>query len=112
MVEMQPKSDAALLREYVEHGAEAPLGEIAARHTDLVYAAAWRQVGSPDWARDVAQGVFTDLVRKATVLARKANDRQSLAGWLYGSTRHAALIGKSERTYVRCYSFETTSNFQ
>ncbi|MGA2866972.1 MAG: sigma-70 family RNA polymerase sigma factor [Verrucomicrobiota bacterium] len=90
MVKMQAKSDAALLREYVEQGAELALGQVVARHTDLVFAAAWRQVGSPDLAHDVAQSVFTDLVRKAPSLVRKGKASQSLAGWLYRSTRYAA----------------------
>ena len=56
------KSDAQLLREYAEQRFESAFGEIVARHTDLVYSTALRQVGSPDLARDVAQCVFTDLV--------------------------------------------------
>ena len=39
MGEMQPLSDAQLLRDYAERGAEAAFAEIVARHTDLVYSA-------------------------------------------------------------------------
>ena len=89
--EMSEASDAQLLREYVEHGNEAAFREIVVRHTDAVYAAALRQVLSPDLARDVAQSVFTDLARKAPSLLRTLDARASLLGWLYRSTRFAAL---------------------
>ncbi len=88
---MSEASDAQLLREYVEHGNEAAFHEIVARHTDAVYSAAFRQVISPDLARDVAQNVFTDLARKAPSLSRTLEARASLLGWLYRSTRFAAL---------------------
>lgn len=88
---MQTNSDAELLREYSEQGHEAAFAEIVSRHTDLVYSAALRQVASPDLARDVAQGVFIDLARKAPALVRKTESGPSLVGWLYRSTRFAAL---------------------
>jgi RNA polymerase sigma factor (sigma-70 family) len=88
---MQNKSDAQLLRAYVESGQETAFREIVTRHSDLVYSAALRQVNSPDLARDLAQGVFTDLARKARPLADKLADDSSLVGWLYRSTRFAAL---------------------
>ena len=40
MGEMQPLSDAQLLRDYAERGAETAFAEIVQRHTDLVYSAA------------------------------------------------------------------------
>jgi RNA polymerase sigma factor (sigma-70 family) len=89
--EMQEQSDASLLQEYAEHGAENAFGEIVIRHTDLVYSAALRQVGSPDLARDIAQSVFTDLARKAPALARKLGKDEAIVGWLYRSTRYAVL---------------------
>jgi DNA-directed RNA polymerase specialized sigma24 family protein len=69
MGEMQPKSDAQLLREYAESGSESAFTELVTRHTDLVYSAALRQVPSSDLARDVAQNVFTSLARDARTLA-------------------------------------------
>ncbi len=90
MGEMPAKTDAQLLRDYAERGSEAAFGELVARHTDLVYSAAWRQVGSPELARDVAQSVFTDLARKARPLACQTSDGESLLGWLYRGTRFAA----------------------
>lgn len=88
---MHEKSDAQLLREYAEHGNEAAFREIVVRHTDLVYSSALRQATSADLARDVAQSVFTDLARKAQSLARTLDENASLLGWLYRSTRFAAL---------------------
>jgi RNA polymerase sigma factor (sigma-70 family) len=89
--EMSNASDAQLLRDYVEHGREAAFRDIVVRHTDAVYSAALRQTGSPDLARDVAQSVFTDLARKASSLVRTLDANASLLGWLYRSTRFAAL---------------------
>ena len=91
MGEMTEASDAQLLRDYADHGQEAAFREIVVRHTDAVYSAALRQVSSPDGARDVAQSVFTDLARKAPTLVRTLDTNASLLGWLYRSTRFAAL---------------------
>jgi RNA polymerase sigma factor (sigma-70 family) len=91
MGEMQNKSDAQLLRDYAQYGDEAAFREIVTRHTDLVYSAALRSVNSSDLACDIAQSVFTDLARKARPLASKLAEDASLVGWLYRSTRFAAL---------------------
>ena len=88
---MQKKSDIQLLRDYAEHGHEAAFREIVSRHADVVYASALRQAGSPDLARDITQSVFTDLARKARSLAGTLTGDASLLGWLYRSTRFAAL---------------------
>ncbi|HAO80486.1 MAG TPA: hypothetical protein DCQ92_16255 [Verrucomicrobia subdivision 3 bacterium] len=89
MVEMHEKSDVQLLRDYAEDGHEAAFRELVTRHADFVFTAALRQVNSPDLAGDIAQGVFTDLARKARPLAEQMPG--SLAGWLHRSTRYAAL---------------------
>ncbi|TAK91642.1 MAG: sigma-70 family RNA polymerase sigma factor, partial [Verrucomicrobia bacterium] len=90
MGEMHDQPDAQLLRAYAERGAEATFAEIVARHTDLVYSAALRQVYSPDLARDVTQSVFTDLARKARTVCANLSPEASLVGWLYRGTRFAA----------------------
>jgi RNA polymerase sigma factor (sigma-70 family) len=90
MGEMHDQSDAQLLCDYAENGAEAAFAEIVARHTDLVYSAALRQVYSPDLARDVTQSVFTDLARKARTVSASLSPQASLVGWLYRGTRFAA----------------------
>ena len=94
--EMPNKSDAQLLREYAAHGDEPAFGEIVARHTDLIYSAALRQGGSPEAAREIAQGVFIDLARKARALAGSLTADASLAGWLYRGTplRRAELVAR------------------
>jgi DNA-directed RNA polymerase specialized sigma24 family protein len=86
---MQEQSDVQLLRDYATSADEAAFREIVARYTDLVYSAALRQVTSSVLAREIAQNVFTDLARKARQLA--ASRPSSLVGWLYRSTRFAAL---------------------
>src|SRR6266516_4718447 len=88
---MQPKSDAQLLREYAENGAESAFAEIVARHTNLVYSAALRQVESPDIAAEVAQSAFIGLARGARSLSRKLAENASLAGWLCRSARNISL---------------------
>src|SRR5436853_7756560 len=88
---MQIKPDAQLLREYAAQRSEPAFAEIVARHTDLVYSAAWRQAGSPELAREIAQSVFTDLARKARSLTGKLREDSSLVGWLYRGTRYAGL---------------------
>src|SRR5208282_4196298 len=88
---MQTQSDAWLLREYAEHGKESAFAEIAARHTNLVYSAALRQVDSPDLAAEVAQQAFIGLARGARALSRKLAEDASLAGWLCRSARNLSL---------------------
>ncbi|HZQ46895.1 MAG TPA: sigma-70 family RNA polymerase sigma factor, partial [Verrucomicrobiae bacterium] len=88
---MQEKSDAQLLHDYAGNGQEAAFREIVTRHTDLVYSAALRQVDSPDLAGDIAQSVFVDLARKAKPVGERLAANASVVGWLYRSTRYAAL---------------------
>jgi RNA polymerase sigma factor (sigma-70 family) len=88
---MQLLSDAQLLEQYAREGSEAAFGEIVARYADLVYSAALRQLRSPEAARDVTQTVFIDLARKSSSLAHKLPANGSIVGWLYRSTRFAAL---------------------
>ena len=87
MGEMQETSDAQLLRDYAGHGTESAFREIVTRHADFVYSAALRQVNSSDLARDLTQGVFCDLARKARQVAEKMTGDSSLAGWLGLSDR-------------------------
>jgi RNA polymerase sigma factor (sigma-70 family) len=100
---MPEKSDAQLLQDYAHKRDEGAFRTLVTRHTDLVYSAALRQVSSSDLAADVAQSVFVDLARKAGVLCQKLSANASLVGWLYRSTRFAALnqIRDSNRRVVR-----------
>ena len=88
---MQTKSDVQLLREYGEGRNEAAFTEIVARHTDLVYSAALRQVNDQEVARDVVQGVFAALARAAQALCRGRDEGACLAGWLCRTTRNISL---------------------
>ncbi len=77
--------DHELLREYAETGDEAAFAEVVQRYLRLVYSTAFRLLaGDAHLAEDVAQGVFTDLARKARVLS----GHETLAGWLHTSTRY------------------------
>ena len=89
--EMQAMSDAQLLREYAEQGAEGAFAEIVARHTNLVYSAAARQMESPDMAAEITQRVFIALARGARTLSRRLAEDASLAGWLCRSARNMSL---------------------
>ena len=91
MGEMQPKSDAQLLREYAGLGAESSFAEIVSRHTNLVYSAALRQVDSPAVAAEIAQSVFIGLARGAQTLSPRLAADASLAGWLCRSARNLSL---------------------
>jgi len=81
------QEDGQLLRRFVDDHSEAAFTELVNRHVNLVYFAALRRLGGDrHLADDVAQSVFADLARKATLL----KDRTVLTGWLYTSTRFAA----------------------
>lgn len=80
--------DAGLLRRYAATRSEEAMAELVRRHIGLVYHAALRLCGGDHHrAEDVAQTVFTDLARKAA----KLGGHTSLTGWLYTSTRYAAV---------------------
>ncbi len=79
--------EGQLLRRFAEAGDEAAFRELVARHLDLVYSAALRQLnGDTHLAEDAAQTVFADLARKARSLPRGV----VLTGWLYEAARFAA----------------------
>lgn len=80
--------DSELLRSYAANHSGPAFAELLRRHLNLVYSAALRRSGGdPHRAAEIAQQVFISLARHAGALSRHA----ALVGWLYTSTRNAAL---------------------
>ena len=79
--------DMALLREYATSRSEDAFAELVSRRIHFVHSAALRQVRDPHLAEEVTQAVFVILAQKA----RKISDKTVLAGWLFRTTRFAAL---------------------
>lgn len=80
-------TDLELLKQYAELGSEDAFASLVGKYTNLVYSAAWRQMGNPQDAEDVSQVVFMILSRKATVIGT----RTILPVWLLRTTRFVAL---------------------
>jgi RNA polymerase sigma factor (sigma-70 family) len=80
------KTDAQLLREYVQSKSPDAFAELAARHAHWVYSSALRRVRNPHLAEDVAQAVFIILAQKAS----KLRPDVPLNAWLFQVTRHAS----------------------
>jgi RNA polymerase sigma factor (sigma-70 family) len=83
--------DAELLQRFAGTQSEEAFTELARRHLGLVYHSALRRVNqNTALAEEVAQAVFLSLARESARLSEKIGDGQTLAGWLYVATRHAA----------------------
>ena len=84
---MQATDEMALLREYATGNSEAAFETLVSRRVGFVYSAALRQVRDPYLAEEVTQAVFIILAQKAGRISGKT----ILAGWLFRTTRFAAL---------------------
>jgi RNA polymerase sigma factor (sigma-70 family) len=84
---MQAMDDMALLREYAAGNSEAAFETLVLRRVDFVYSMALRQVRDPHLAEEVTQAVFIILAQKAG----RISGQTILAGWLFRTTRFAAL---------------------
>lgn len=79
--------DLELLRLYVENHSEEAFSELAGRHVQLVYSAAFRRLnGDGHAAKDVTQEVFRQLAAHAAQLGRHPH----FVGWLFKTTHFAA----------------------
>ena len=92
-------SDHDLLQRYARTGDQAAFTELVARHLNLVYSAARRQVHPPQLAEEVTQSVFLDLARRA----RDFPSGQPLAPWLHVVTRRTAIdaLRRESRRHTR-----------
>jgi RNA polymerase sigma factor (sigma-70 family) len=86
-------TDLDLLREYSAQRSEKAFANVVARHVDLVFSTALRNVRSAQLAEEITQSVFIDLAKNA---GRFKADTV-LAAWLYQVTRRTALnVSRSE----------------
>src|SRR5690242_15473026 len=83
---MQTADDSALLRRYSENQSDEAFSALVARHVNLVYSVALRQVGDPHQAEEITQAVFIILGKKAPQLRHG----QALSSWLFQATRLTA----------------------
>jgi RNA polymerase sigma factor (sigma-70 family) len=84
---MRAMDDMALLREYATSNSEAAFETLVSRRVGFVYSAALRQVRNADLAGEITQAVFIILAQKAG----RISDKTILTGWLFKTTRFAAL---------------------
>jgi RNA polymerase sigma factor (sigma-70 family) len=94
---MHAMDDMALLREYAASRSEDAFAELVSRRIHFVHSAALRQVHDPHLAEEVTQAVFVILAQKAG----KISDKTVLAGWLFRTTRFAALAQMRAETKRR-----------
>jgi len=96
-------TDHALLQRYVRENSQPAFATLVARHVDLVWSAARRQLRSPHLAEEISQSVFLELARQAATLS----PTQPLAPWLYVVTRRHVIdhLRRESRRIVR----ETTA---
>jgi RNA polymerase sigma factor (sigma-70 family) len=83
---MQETDDSAQVRQYAENNSEEAFTALVARHVNLVYSVALRQVGNPHHSEEITQAVFIILAKKAAQLL----DVKTLSSWLFQATRLTA----------------------
>src|SRR6185312_4064574 len=103
---MSAITDMELVREFAERASEAAFTELVRRHVNLVYSVALRFTGNATDAEDIVQAVFIILAKKAARL----RSHTVLTGWMYETTRFAAL--QFLRTGARRTQREQEANMQ
>jgi RNA polymerase sigma factor (sigma-70 family) len=86
----QMADDGELLRRYVHEHSQQAFAELVDRHLNVVYAAAWRQIGEAHGARDIVQIAFAALAQQAQELC----PRPSVLSWLYTTVHRRAANAK------------------
>lgn len=96
--DMKELRDIELLDAYKSQRSEDAFRELVARHIDLIYSAAFRQLRNPHLAEEATQSAFIALAGKAHQLRRTT----VIAGWLHRAVHFAALNlqrGESRRKH-------------
>jgi len=99
---METTDDMTLLREYAAHNSEAAFETLVSRRVNFVYSAALRQARDPNLAEEITQAVFIILAQKAG----KISDKTFLTGWLFKTTRFAALAQIRAAARRQCHEQE------
>jgi len=98
--------DMTLLRQYAAQHSEAAFEILVSRRVRFVYSAALRQVRNPHLAEEITQAVFIILAKKAGTI----RDETVLTGWLFKTTRFAAMA--QSRAAVRRRQHEQEAQLQ
>lgn len=91
------RSDADLLRLFIDHHDEGAFAALVRRHAAMVLGVCRRVTGDAHDAEDAFQAAFCVLLRKASSIRR----REVLGSWLYGVAYRTSLAAKVRRAKTR-----------